>query len=127
MQSYGVNFTETWAPTAAARSVRLVISIAAMRRDRIKHIDIKSAYLNAKLSETVYIQPPAGYTNPDEVWLLSKALYGLKQAGRENAQDHVISFGLESDDFRPMRLLSSSEQLLSTDGGPCRRSQRHLF
>src|SRR5579863_10306471 len=83
MQSYGVKFTETWAPTAAARSVRLVISIAAMRRDRIKHIDIKSAYLNAKLSETVYIQPPAGYANADEIWLLSKALYGLKQAGRE--------------------------------------------
>ena len=83
MQSYGVNFTETWAPTAAARSVRLVISIAAMRRDRIRHIDIKSAYLNAKLTETVYVQPPAGYAHTDEVWLLQKALYGLKQAGRE--------------------------------------------
>ena len=61
MQSYGVNFTETWAPTAAARSVRLVISIAAMRNDKIRHIDIKSAYLNAKLTETVFVQPPAGY------------------------------------------------------------------
>ena len=83
MQSYGVNFTETWAPTAAARSVRLVISIAAMRNDRIRHIDIKSAYLNAKLTETVYVQPPTGYARTDEVWLLLKALYGLKQAGRE--------------------------------------------
>jgi hypothetical protein len=83
MQSYGVNFTETWAPTAAARSVRLVISIAAMRQDRIRHIDIKSAYLNAKLSETVHVQPPAGYAKQGEVWLLLKALYGLKQAGRE--------------------------------------------
>ena len=83
MQSYGVNFTETWAPTAAARSVRLVISIAAMRNDRVRHIDIKSAYLNAKLTETVYVQPPTGYARTDEVWLLLKALYGLKQAGRE--------------------------------------------
>src|SRR5579863_2575786 len=83
MQSYGVNFTETWAPTAAARSVRLVISIAAMRNDRIRHIDIKSAYLNAKLTETVNVQPPAGYARTDEVWLLQKALNGLKQAGRE--------------------------------------------
>ena len=54
-----------------------------MRNDRIRHIDIKSAYLNAKLTETVYVQPPAGYTRTDEVWLLLKALYGLKQAGRE--------------------------------------------
>ena len=83
MQSYGVNFTETWAPTAAARSVRLVISIAAMRNNKIRHIDIKSAYLNAKLTETVYVQPPAGYVHTDEVWLLQKVLYGLKQAGRE--------------------------------------------
>ena len=83
MQSYGVNFTETWAPTAAARSVRLVISIAAMRPDRIRHIDIKSAYLNAKLSETVHVQPPAGCAKQGEAWLLLKALYGLKQAGQE--------------------------------------------
>ena len=83
MQSYGVNFTETWAPTAAARSVRLVISIAAMRNDRVRHIDIKSAYLNAKLTETVHVQPPTGYARTDEVWLLLKALYGVKQAGRE--------------------------------------------
>ena len=78
-----VNFTETWAPTAAARSVRLVLSIAAMRNNKIRHIDIKSAYLNAKLAETVYVQPPAGYAHTDEVSLLQKALYGLKQAGRE--------------------------------------------
>ena len=83
MQSYGVNFTETCAPTATARSVRLVISIAAMRQDKLRHIDIKSAYLNATLSETVHVKPPAGYAQADEVWLLQKALYGLKQAGRE--------------------------------------------
>ena len=39
--------------------------------------------MNAKLTETVYVQPPAGYARTDEVWLLLKALYGLKQAGRE--------------------------------------------
>ena len=47
-------------------------------------MDIKAAYLNADLNETIYVKIPKGDKNynKNKVWLLKKALYGLKQAGR---------------------------------------------
>ena len=51
----------------------------------IKHVDVKSAYLNAPLEETIYMKPPQGVLKPGQegkVLRLLKGLYGLKQAGR---------------------------------------------
>ena len=43
-------------------------------------MDVKSAFLNGKLKEEIYIQVPPGYKAPPGiVWQLKKALYGLKQ------------------------------------------------
>ena len=48
-------------------------------------MDVKSAYLNAPLKETIYMKEPRGVLKPGEegkVLRLLKGLYGLKQAGR---------------------------------------------
>jgi Reverse transcriptase (RNA-dependent DNA polymerase) len=66
-------------------SQRIVLSHAAREDWEIHQIDIKGAYLNATLMETIYMKPPNNYLKPHEkgkVCHLLKGLYGLKQAGR---------------------------------------------
>ena len=66
-------------------TVRVVLANAATQDWEIEHVDVKSAYLNVTLKETIYMKPPRGVLKPGEegkVCRLVKGLYGLKQAGR---------------------------------------------
>ena len=45
-------------------------------------MDVKCAYLNGELEETVYIELPQGFVNenfPNHCYILYKVVYGLKQ------------------------------------------------
>ena len=48
-------------------------------------MDVKSAFLNDKISELMYVEKPPGFEDPkkpNHVYTLSKDFYGLKQAPR---------------------------------------------
>ena len=63
----------------------MVLANAAMLDWEIHQVDIKSAYLNVPLKETVYMRIPRGAAKPGQegkVCRLLKGIYGLKQAGR---------------------------------------------
>eukprot|EP00833_Pecoramyces_ruminatium_P017127 jgi/Orpsp1_1/1191159/evm.model.d7180000083873.1 len=83
-QKFGEDFKNTYSPTVQSDSLRITVAKAAMKKWKLKQIDIKAAYLNAKLEEKIYMRIPCGDKNygKNKVWLLRKALYGLKQAGR---------------------------------------------
>jgi hypothetical protein len=84
-QRPGVDFDETYSPTCRVDSLRGLLSLAAHHDWEIHHMDVKSAYLNGKLNETIYMRQPKGFEVPgkrDHVCLLHKGLYGLKQSGR---------------------------------------------
>ena len=85
-QVYGVDYFDTFAPSVKLTSQRVVLSFAAREDWEIHQVDVKGAYLNAVLPETVYMKPLMGYLAPEQhgmVCKLLKGLYGVKQAGHE--------------------------------------------
>jgi len=102
-QKLNDTYSNTYAPTAQADTLRITIAVAAIRKWNIKQLDIQAAYLNAKLKEKIYVKVPEGDKNYQngKAWLLQKALYGLKQAGRVWNQD--ISTFLKSIGLKQYR------------------------
>jgi hypothetical protein len=107
---HGVDYNETFSPVAKMVTLRIFLSLVAIYCLFTGCMDIKTAFLNASLSEDVYMEPPSNLlyllsqllldpeTSADqrrrilkhikhlkrgEKLKLLKALYGTKQAGRE--------------------------------------------
>jgi transposase InsO family protein len=84
-QRPGVDYDETYSPVVRYASLRCLFALAAHYDWEVHHMDVKSAYLNGKLEETIYMHQPEGFRKPGQEHLvckLQKGLYGLKQAGR---------------------------------------------
>jgi hypothetical protein len=85
-QIHNVNYMETFSAAAKMPSIWVVFAYVAQENWEIHQVDIKSAYLNTPLKETVYMKPPVGMLKlgqEGKVCHLLKALYGLKQSGQE--------------------------------------------
>ena len=84
-QIFGVDFDETYSPVARLTSLRILFAISAQLRLRIHQMDVDTAFLNAEVSEEIYIKPLEGFPRPPNMncFRLKKALYGLKRSPRE--------------------------------------------
>ena len=83
-QTYGIDYTETFAPVAKLNTIRILLSLAANLDWPLHQLDIKNAFLNGKLEEEVFMDIPPGFSegNEGKVCKLKKSLYGLKQSPR---------------------------------------------
>ena len=98
LQRPGLDYTETYAPVARLKSIKLLMCIVAQLNLELKQLDYDTAFLNAPLTETVYMEQPEGSPTRGDgrVCHLRKALYGLKQSPREwNSELHksLAEFG----------------------------------
>ena len=62
-------------------SICLLLALAAAKDWRVHHLDVKSAFLDNELAETVFVRQPPGFAIKGEehgVLRLRKALYGLR-------------------------------------------------
>ncbi|CAL9014363.1 unnamed protein product, partial [Prunus brigantina] len=84
-QTYGVDYTETFAPVAKFNTVRVLSSLAANHDWPLLQFDVKNAFLHGDLKEEIYMDPPPGIlvtSKEGMVCKLRKSLYGLKQSPR---------------------------------------------
>ncbi|GJX38436.1 retrovirus-related pol polyprotein from transposon TNT 1-94, partial [Tanacetum coccineum] len=82
-QKEGIDYEEIFAPVVRLEASRIVLAYAAYMGFMVYQMDVKSAFLNEKISEEVYVQQPFRFESsefPNHVYKLDKALYGLKQA-----------------------------------------------
>ena len=79
----------------------MFLAYAAYKDFAVFQMDVKSAFLNGKLNEELYIEQPPGFVNkefPGKVFKLRKDVYGLKQAPRawyETLSVYLIDNGFQ--------------------------------
>ena len=82
-QKFGLDYDETFAPTARVTSVRLISDITVQRNHFIEQFDVNNAYLHSEIDRPNYMIQPYGFIkNPKLVCKLKKSIYGLKQSAR---------------------------------------------
>ena len=84
-QTYGVDYSDTFAPVAKMNTVRVILSLAANYNWNLHQFDVKNVFLHGELEEEIYMNVPPRYgehTTANTVCKLKKASYGLKQSPR---------------------------------------------
>lgn len=77
---------KSFPPVLKHNSIRVLMAVAARKDWELEQLDVKTAFLNGDLEETIYMAQPQGFEVPgseQKVCLLKKSLYGLKQSSRQ--------------------------------------------
>ena len=116
-QQFGFDFFETWSPVTRLPSIRCVLSLAAMFDWDCENMDVDTAFLNAPISETIFVEQPEGFVESGPkgeplVCKMNKSLYGLKQSPRN--WNHVIDewfkeYGFSVSEVDPCLYVKRSE------------------
>jgi hypothetical protein len=96
-QVEGLDFDEIFAPVARLKVIRILLADATSHNIKLYQMNVKSAFLNGKINELIYVEQPPSFEDskkPNHVYKLLKALYGFKQAPRawyERLCDFLVS------------------------------------
>nr|GEV59963.1 retrovirus-related Pol polyprotein from transposon TNT 1-94 [Tanacetum cinerariifolium] len=84
-QEEGIYYDEVFATVARIEVIRLFLAYASFMGFIVYQMDVKSAFLDGRIEEEVYVCQPPGFENPDyldKFYKVEKAICGLHQAPR---------------------------------------------
>ena len=61
-QVEGIDFEETYAHVARLEAIRMFLALSCHTNLKVYQMDVKSAFVNGKLEEEVYIEKPTGFS-----------------------------------------------------------------
>lgn len=84
-QQPGIEYTDTFSPTAKVVSIRCLLSLASIHGWTLTQLDVANTFLQGHLDEEIFMTLPLSYKvdGSNKVCKMRKSLYGLKQASRK--------------------------------------------
>ena len=86
-QVEGIDYSEIFSPVVKMKTIRMMLALAVQFDWEVEQMDVKTAFLNGELEETIYMTQPEGFKvesrDGELVCLLKRSLYGLKQSPRQ--------------------------------------------
>lgn len=103
LQRKGESYDEVFSPVVNFSIIRFFFAVfVSYFKWEHCQLDVKAAYLYAKLDKLIYMRQPQGFEDPNHpeyICKLNKALYGLHQSGRQwffEIHTKLESLGFES-------------------------------
>ena len=85
-QKKGIDYKETFTSVSLKDSFRIIMALVAHFDLELHQIDVKIAFLNGDIDETIYMVQLENFVLGDTKQMLcklKKSIYGLKQASRQ--------------------------------------------
>lgn len=60
-QQEGIDFDETYALVARLESIQMLLAFSSSMRFKLFQMNVKSAFLNGKIEEEVFVAQPLGF------------------------------------------------------------------
>ncbi|KAL0293905.1 UNVERIFIED_CONTAM: Retrovirus-related Pol polyprotein from transposon RE2 [Sesamum radiatum] len=102
-----VDFEETYSPVAMAKSIQIVLAIAAWYDYEIWQMDVKTIFLKGLVEEEIYMDQLEGFTfvgKEQKVCHLQRSIFGFKQASRSwniHFDEVIRGYDFIKNDFDP--------------------------
>lgn len=74
IQTYGIDYQETFASIAKLNTFRVLLSLATNSNWPLHQLDAKNAFLNGELDNEVYMEIPPGFENSSNINNVYKSL-----------------------------------------------------
>jgi hypothetical protein len=117
-QKEGVDFDETFAPTAGKSTIRAFLALAAAQGMHLHQMDVTTAFLYGFVDKEIYMRQPPGHEDGSgRVCKLIRSLYGVKQTPRislERLKTALVRFGFTISQRDPSLFILSASSTSRT-------------